>query len=308
MTEETGTSSKKHSPRGEASIPAGASWPLVGESATSRCLLCGGEKFTQLHIPANNCRMHRCNGCGLWVNASPVLESTPQEHYADGYQELHYDKDARRRLNSARHIVRHIEGVHPPGRLVDVGCARGFVVQAAKERGWDAYGVELSRQVVEDCTARGLQVVEGSMAHLPFSDGFFDVVHARHVLEHDIELWRSLGEMRRVLRDGGLLFLTVPDAGAPKVRRRGAGYARFWKIDHMLAFTAQTLERALAQAGFAAVRTPPFAGLGNDGPGGIVPFAAWRVGQLVPDALGWGNTLRGVWRKADVSPAGDAAL
>lgn len=48
------------------------------------------------------------------------------------------------------------------------------------------------------------------LTDLPFADGTYDVVFASHVLEHIADDHRALGEIRRVLRPGGLAVLPVP--------------------------------------------------------------------------------------------------
>ncbi len=272
--------------------------PLVGETATRQCLLCGGECFTDLHVP-NGVVMRRCEGCGLYVNATPEHVTGNPHFYAAAYHEHHYGGSDRRKQRTSVCLVRQIEAlVSRRGRILDIGCSLGHFLAAAAQRGWDAWGVDVSADMVRHCQEQGLQARSGGLGSLPFPDGYFDVIHARHVLEHDIEVFRSLAEMRRALADHGLLFVVTPDAGCPKVRRRGAGYVKFWKPDHMVCFTRSTLTEAMRRAGFAEVRTPPAAGLWVDGPGGAVQHLIWWLSDAVPDALGQGKTLRTVWRKA----------
>jgi SAM-dependent methyltransferase len=51
---------------------------------------------------------------------------------------------------------------------------------------------------------------------LPFPDAFFDVVTCLEMLEHDRDPFGSVREMRRVMRPGGALVLTVPNIGFPR--------------------------------------------------------------------------------------------
>jgi len=241
--------------------------------------------------------MRRCQGCGFWVSSGWEPPEGLAKHYGSEYQQARYVRPARRKARSARFIVRQIEGLRRPGRLLDVGSSLGYVVAAAQERGWEAYGVDVGDEAVAHCQAQGLNCLAGDMRHLPFADGFFDVVHCRHVLEHDIEVYQSLEEMRRVLADDGLLVLEVPDADAPKVRRRGATY-RFWWAEHMVCFTRTTLAELMRRAGFAPVRVPTLAGSRSGGAAGAVPFLVWRLAHVLPERLGLTTYLWGIWRKS----------
>ena len=54
-------------------------------------------------------------------------------------------------------------------------------------------------------------VVNGE--YLPYDEGAFDVVICTETLSHDIEFWRTLQNMHRVLKKGGDLLLTVRGFG-----------------------------------------------------------------------------------------------
>lgn len=240
--------------------------------------------------------MRRCRACGLWVNADPQPQP---EHYDLGYQETVYSRVTRRKGRSSAGIVRQIAALQPRGRFLDIGCSFGHIVQAAARQGYDAYGVDLAEEVARHACERGLKVLAGHLRHLPFDDCFFDVVHARHVLEHELEVYQSLAEIRRVLAPDGLLAITVPDGDCPKVRRRGGKYVRFWTPDHMLTFTRPTLTELLRRAGFVPVTIGAFAGLTSGRLGGALPFLGWRLSVLLPEMTGFSNTLATFWRKAD---------
>jgi SAM-dependent methyltransferase len=74
-----------------------------------------------------------------------------------------------------------------------------------------AQGVDIDEEAIGYCRERGLTEVRlGSAETLPFQDGSFDLVTALDVVEHLDDDEAALREMRRVLRPGGNLLLTVP--------------------------------------------------------------------------------------------------
>ncbi len=100
-------------------------------------------------------------------------------------------------------------------RTLDVGCARGYLVEALRELGVDAHGSDVSAFAVEHAAPGALGYVRlGDLAHgLPYADGEFDLVSALEILEHlePDDVAGALTELARVC--GGVLYATVPSFG-----------------------------------------------------------------------------------------------
>ena len=69
--------------------------------------------------------------------------------------------------------------------MLDVGCATGEFLAAAKARGWEGYGVETSA-IAADYAARtyGVQIHVGALDSVPWPAGWFDAVTLWDVIEH----------------------------------------------------------------------------------------------------------------------------
>jgi SAM-dependent methyltransferase len=96
-----------------------------------------------------------------------------------------------------------------PCRILDAGCGSGRTLDELADYG-DGCGVDLSPAAVSATRARGHEAHVGSVAALPFADASFDLVTCLDVVEHTPDDRRTLGELRRVTRPGGVLLLTVP--------------------------------------------------------------------------------------------------
>lgn len=100
-------------------------------------------------------------------------------------------------------------------RLVDLGCAYGFLVVEALEGGFRALGVDASRfavaQAARHAPPAAGRLVAAHAERLPFADASCDVVTAFDVLEHVPRPELLIAEAARVLRPGGLLVAATPD-------------------------------------------------------------------------------------------------
>ena len=101
--------------------------------------------------------------------------------------------------------------VGPAPRWLDLGCAYGYVISQAVERGVEAYGVDISSYALrQHPPARG-RLARSLAAPLPFLDSRFDVVSAFDLFEHLENPAAVLGEIGRILKPAGWLLLTTPD-------------------------------------------------------------------------------------------------
>jgi SAM-dependent methyltransferase len=92
-------------------------------------------------------------------------------------------------------------------RVLDLGAAAGSFSTERR----DILVVRLDLEPRAGGAGTGAWVA-GDAARLPFAAGSFDLIVANHSLEHFTQLEETLREMGRVLRPGGRLFISVPDA------------------------------------------------------------------------------------------------
>ncbi len=102
-------------------------------------------------------------------------------------------------------------------RVLDLGFGLGRHVILFAREGFETYGIEPTRSGFDYCEdwleAEGLHadIRIGEMTELPYGEGFFDFVLSWNVIYHGTlhQLRRALGEIRRVTRRGGLVYLTL---------------------------------------------------------------------------------------------------
>ena len=100
--------------------------------------------------------------------------------------------------------------IQPQGRLVDLGCAFGYLVQEARTRGYRAFGLDISPYALSSEPGIG-GLIEGDLQVLPLRESSADVVVLFDVLEHLTDPQRALAEAVRILTPEGLIAGTTPD-------------------------------------------------------------------------------------------------
>jgi SAM-dependent methyltransferase len=122
--------------------------------------------------------------------------------------------------------------------VLDAGCGVGWGSARLADAGArSVVGVDLDELSLENARQRSDQAtfVRGDLLSLPFEDGSFDLVVSFETIEHVQQPDRAIDELRRVLRDGGLVAVSTPNRG---VYPEGNPF-------HLHELTSQELEQLL---------------------------------------------------------------
>jgi SAM-dependent methyltransferase len=148
-------------------------------------------------------------------------------------------------------VVRRLK-LDPKGkRVLDVGCAGGAFLVAAREMGFDPHGVEPSRWM-SDFGRRtyDLDIKAGILEAGMFPDHSFDVITLWDVIEHLPDPHDTLTLIHRLLKPNGLLLVNYPDIASIAARVLGKRWP-FWLSVHLLYYTPKTMFQQLERAGFS---------------------------------------------------------
>lgn len=233
-----------------------------------RCVLCGsGER--ELRFRETPFEVVACAACGL-VYVTPRLrpEVLPRV-YDEGYWQSEgpkhrgyadYRGDASLYLKTFRKRIGILERHRPGrGRLLDIGCAAGFFLQVALERGWEAQGIEPSAAIA--ATARDRvgddRVFVGLLDEAPLAPRSFDAITMWDVLEHVPEPLPFLERARDLLADDGVLILETQNVASRFARRMGPRWQHYKHLEHLYHFDPATITRLLDEAGFEVLENSP---------------------------------------------------
>lgn len=171
-----------------------------------------------------------------------------------------YASSAVHRHGASLPVLVEYADVRPGERALDVATGTGNTALALAEAGADVVGVDVSPAMLAQARARtdeegvAVEFREGAAESLPFEDGAFDLVTARHAPHHFRDVSRFLAEVHRVLRPGGRFVMA--DGVSPTAESK-AWFDRWQTLRDPSHWTNRTPDewRALAaEAGFRWVR------------------------------------------------------
>jgi 2-polyprenyl-3-methyl-5-hydroxy-6-metoxy-1,4-benzoquinol methylase len=243
----------------------------------ARCRICAGELELRVrgngvtptaahfapsaHVPGRHGDLLACRECG--TVQQPVLPRGDALHalYREMRDDAYLAEEEGRRATANRLldlVARH----RPRGRLLDVGCGHGLLLDEARRRGYDPVGLELSRDAARHARSLGLDVRElpleafgaGTNGDAP---GRYDAIVLADVLEHLDDPVAAIEQCAALLRPGGVLCVVTPDPSSVTARLAGA---RWWGYlpAHTVLLPRRTLRELLAAAGLVISDDVPF--------------------------------------------------
>jgi SAM-dependent methyltransferase len=180
------------------------------------CNICGGRRFTELGLRVDKQPVVSCCECRMGV-----LRQIPRDtsiFYTDDYyggqatrgrEYANYEFTAAHSLTWVALLVR---ALLPRGRVLDVGCANGYLLQRLGPD-IEKFGVEVNATEVQKARTSGIKILGTDVLASRLAEdyrGFFDVVTAIATFEHVIDLRRVVELCLDSLSPSGILIFEVP--------------------------------------------------------------------------------------------------
>ncbi|MDJ1183436.1 class I SAM-dependent methyltransferase [Roseofilum casamattae] len=202
-----------------------------------------------------------CTNCDIWVSnfSSAIAEHSElivEENREEGLNEL--------RLGNSNIILDTLQAHVPLEnlRICDVGCAYGWFVEAAGERGMDAVGIEPEESVALQAKARGLKIKIGYFPDCLDAGETYDAIAFNDSLEHLPDLPAIFTACHHTLTASGKLIINIPNSQglffkiAEKLAQLGytKPWDRMWQKEyafpHLIYVNPHNLEQYVTQYGF----------------------------------------------------------
>lgn len=230
------------------------------------CTICRSDRpadYEQLYA-LDGYEVIRCRACDLaYVNRRFSERAKLEGAY---WGEQVYRAEAQTFATLFKRQMARIESHVRIGRLLDVGCGFGYLLEVARGRGWDVAGVDINGAAIRALADKDIPAFHGRFPDSQFAPASFDVVTMLNLIEHLLDPAEAVQEAARVLRPGGLLVIETPSEdgfmrrAADLIYRVSGGRitypvaAAFQVAGHHFGFSSRSLTRLLERSGFAVER------------------------------------------------------
>jgi SAM-dependent methyltransferase len=201
-------------------------------------------------------RIVKCIQCGLiFMNPRPSEHILIDKH-KDSMDDIYTVEETGRRI-AVRKILESLARMgKSKGKLMNIGCPVGYLLDESKKTGWCVYGVELSDRAVAQARGKfGIDsIVHGVLQNGNYPDNYFDAVVLKDSIEHLTDPRSALIEIRRVLKADGVIVVDTPDINSLASRILKA---KWWGINnyHLYYFNRASLSNLMEACGFNIIKS-----------------------------------------------------
>lgn len=218
------------------------------------CLLCNSQESKPWGVVAQHGEKFeylKCRRCGV-VYKYP-LPSNELIEYAKS--RTYYRKPDQLQRHAMVSRIKKIEKFAPKGKILDVGCGTGWLLDVAAERGWDVFGVEPAQEGIEIIPTRlKNRIIQSVLTKGLFETESFDVVVLWSVIEHTHNPVEVLTIVADLLKKGGLLVIQTPNVDSLNARFFRGYWTSASFIDHLILWSRKSLLKVIGNLGFKVIK------------------------------------------------------
>jgi 2-polyprenyl-3-methyl-5-hydroxy-6-metoxy-1,4-benzoquinol methylase len=207
----------------------------------------------------------KCQDCDF-VFTNPIPELNELSRYYDSPDYLSHTANKKSLTAGVYSYLRNrnlknkygmIQRFKSSGYALDIGQGTGEFLHFLKNRGWETTGIEPneSARKFAEKTYR-LDVHEEDKLN-QLNEDTFDLITLWHVLEHVPDLQGRMKQIRRLIKNDGLVFIAVPNLDSPDFSYYLDKWAALDVPRHLYHFTTKTMSTLLTLTGFTLKKTFP---------------------------------------------------
>ena len=173
------------------------------------CVLCGSPHLVLLKGYEQN-YLVKCSSCDfVFCQRKPTAEEL-KVHYG-----LYPRANAISEITLKRYsgLLDAFEPYRKTNNIIDVGCGDGFFLEVAKRRKWNVFGTEFTKEAIDVCEQKGIQMTVSPLNSNLYPSDFFDIITSFEVIEH-LSPDKTLAYLRLAkscLVPGGIFLLSTPN-------------------------------------------------------------------------------------------------
>lgn len=200
-----------------------------------------------------------CKTCGHRFTEIKDLNSHLAESFSDDYffegkdGYPNYLEEKEMLYRSGVKFTRIISRYAKPGKVLDVGCAAGFILKAFEKAGWECYGIEPNDTMASYGRKElGLDIRTGGMETFN-PDQKFDLINLIEVIGSLYDLDKAMQNVKQLSKPGGLVLVESWDMNCLAARFFGASWHEYCPPSVVHWFSDDTLKQLFKYYGFELI-------------------------------------------------------
>jgi 2-polyprenyl-3-methyl-5-hydroxy-6-metoxy-1,4-benzoquinol methylase len=156
--------------------------------------------------------------------------------------------------NAARLFERLKKYTAKPGKILDIGAATGSYLSVFKKGGWEVFGIELS-DYIRDVARRVYSLsLFPDLKTAAFPDDYFDLIIMIQVIEHISDPMDIIQNVARVLKPGGILYISTPNFASLNAQKMKAEWPSLHPGEHLFFYTPNTIKNILMKCNLKIIK------------------------------------------------------
>ena len=209
------------------------------------CRLCGSNVLIE-KFRTNGCIVEKCGNCKfVQVKERPDKDDHLDMYSAGYFADSKYKdkfvllKEYKRRLNFLKN-----QGLKRGAKVLEIGCATGDFIHYASAD-FDMCGLDISEYAANEAKRRNPEIADrihaGMIEEQHYDDDFFDAIVLWDAIEHIWDPVKACKKLSRILKPGGRIFISTPNAGSLIARLMGRYWAFMTVPEHLCFFSRSTI-------------------------------------------------------------------
>lgn len=220
---------------------------------TAQCTICASN--STLYMTQGEHPIYVCESCGHMF-ALPVGDDHVEDVYGDDYffgggdGYPNYLEEQQLLVKRGHYYAKKLNKYGTPGRILDVGCAAGFLLKGFSDHGWEGTGIEPNPAMVEFGKQElALDLRQGTLETFQDQEPF-DLVSMIQVIAHLNDVPGAFKVLQQIIKPGGLLLVETWNQQSYTARMLGQYWHEYCPPSVLNWFTPQRLSGYLSDYGF----------------------------------------------------------
>lgn len=223
-------------------------------------LLKQNKKEKTIYLVKNGYTIFECKKSGRRFLEIKDTGNHVKEVYSDdyffegkqGYPNYLNEKDIL--LNYGINYAKIVSKYANPGKVLDVGCAAGFILKGFEQSGWDCYGLEPNETMATyGRDILNLNIVTGDLESFQSTEKKFDLVNMIQVIGHLYDVDKALLKVNDLLKEGGTVIVESWDMNSTFAKIMGKYWHEYSPPSVVNWFSDNTLTQLFKYYGFSLV-------------------------------------------------------